>query len=135
MFGWLREAVPATIDLGEALEEADKSVDALAASSRRLSTGALDATEWIGPWSDEKLGLQEIAKNYYPAGFHEPGAALSVACNLEVFNTLTPSQQKAFELSAADAHQHAARIYGAHAAFTPCRLRILHENLRAGACV
>ena len=33
-------------------------------------------------------------------------AALSVACNLEVFNTLTPSQQKAFELSAADAHQH-----------------------------
>ncbi|SFJ37299.1 phage tail length tape measure family protein, partial [Albimonas pacifica] len=42
MFSWLREALPATIDLGEALEEADKSVDALAASTRRLSVGALD---------------------------------------------------------------------------------------------
>ena len=42
MFSWLREAVPATVDLGEALEEADKSVDALAASTRRLSVGSLD---------------------------------------------------------------------------------------------
>lgn len=42
LFSWLREAVPETIDLGEALEDAEKSVDALAAASRRLSVGALD---------------------------------------------------------------------------------------------
>ena len=70
-----------------------------------LSTGALDATEWIGPWSDEKLGLQEVCDFYYPAGFHEPGAALSVGMNLEVYNSLTPSQQKIFEIACADAHQ------------------------------
>ncbi len=72
---------------------------------RNLSSGALDGTEWIGPWSDEKLGLQEVCDYYYPAGFHEPGAALSIACNLDVFNELTPSQQKAIELAGADAHQ------------------------------
>ncbi|MDF2232170.1 phage tail length tape measure family protein [Albimonas sp. CAU 1670] len=42
LFSWLREAVPETIDLGEALEDAEKSVDALTAASRRLSVGALD---------------------------------------------------------------------------------------------
>ncbi|ATI41715.1 ABC transporter substrate-binding protein [Pacificitalea manganoxidans] len=117
--GWFRNPINSADDIqglkfrmpglgGQVMAKLGASVQVLPGGEiyQALSTGALDATEWIGPWSDEKLGLQEIAKNYYPAGFHEPGAALSVACNLEVFNTLTPSQQKAFELSAADAHQH-----------------------------
>ncbi|MGB7335711.1 MAG: TRAP transporter substrate-binding protein [Salaquimonas sp.] len=76
-----------------------------------LSSGALDATEWIGPWSDEKLGLQEVAKYYYPAGFHEPGAALSVATNLEVWNSLTPGQQRAVEVGSLEAHQYTYGLY------------------------
>ncbi|MCB1464263.1 MAG: ABC transporter substrate-binding protein [Nitratireductor sp.] len=76
-----------------------------------LSSGALDATEWIGPWSDEKLGLQEVAKYYYPAGFHEPGAALSVATNLGVWNDLTPQQQKAIEIASLEAHQYTYGLY------------------------
>lgn len=70
-----------------------------------LSSGAIDATEWIGPWADEKLGLHEITKIYYPAGFHEPGAGVSLATNRDVFESLTPGQQKIIEIVAGEAHQ------------------------------
>jgi TRAP-type mannitol/chloroaromatic compound transport system substrate-binding protein len=70
-----------------------------------LASGAIDATEWIGPWADEKAGFQEITKIYYTAGFHEPGAALSVAVNRDVFDSLTPSQQKIIEIASGESHQ------------------------------
>ncbi len=70
-----------------------------------LSSGALDGTEWIGPWADEKAGFQEITKIYYTAGFHEPGAALSLATNRDVFDSLSPSHQKIIEIASGDCHQ------------------------------
>lgn len=70
-----------------------------------LSSGALDGTEWIGPWADEKMGFQEITKIYYTAGFHEPNAALSLTFNRDVFESFTPQQQKICEVVAAEAHQ------------------------------
>ncbi|QOL80355.1 TRAP transporter substrate-binding protein [Pseudooceanicola spongiae] len=117
--GWFRSPIKSADDFkglkfrmpglgGQALAKLGASVQVLPGGEiyQALSTGALDGTEWIGPWSDEKLGLQEVCKNYYPAGFHEPGAALSVACNLEVFEGLTPSQQKIIEIAAGESHQH-----------------------------
>ncbi|WP_112323129.1 TRAP transporter substrate-binding protein [Oceanibium sediminis] len=71
-----------------------------------LASGAIDGTEWIGPWADEKAGFQEITKIYYPAGFHEPGAGLSLATNREVYDSLTPAQQKIIEVAAGEAHQN-----------------------------
>ncbi|QDC09730.1 twin-arginine translocation signal domain-containing protein [Oceanicola sp. D3] len=116
--GWYRNEVKSADDFngmkfrmpglgGEALSKLGASVQVLPGGEiyQALSTGALDATEWIGPWSDEKLGLQEVCDFYYPAGFHEPGAALSAGMNLEVFNSLTPAQQKIVEIACADAHQ------------------------------
>ncbi|MEQ9258901.1 MAG: ABC transporter substrate-binding protein [Roseovarius sp.] len=70
-----------------------------------LSSGAIDGTEWIGPWADEKAGFQEITKFYYTAGFHEPGAGLSVGTNREVFESLAPAHQKIVEIACAEAHQ------------------------------
>ena len=69
-----------------------------------LASGAIDGTEWIGPWADEKAGFQEITKFYYTAGFHEPAAGLSVATNREVFESLTPSQQATIEIAAGHAN-------------------------------
>ena len=69
-----------------------------------LASGALDGTDWIGPWADEKAGFSEIAKFYYTAGFHEPAAGLSVSLNRDVFDSLTPSQPAAIEVSAAHAN-------------------------------
>lgn len=70
-----------------------------------LASGAIDGTEWIGPWADEKAGFQEITKFYYTAGMHEPGAGLSLATNREVFESLTPAQQKIIEIAAGECHQ------------------------------
>jgi TRAP-type mannitol/chloroaromatic compound transport system substrate-binding protein len=33
-----------------------------------LERGAIDATEWVGPYDDEKLGFYKIAKHYYYPG-------------------------------------------------------------------
>ncbi|SEO24873.1 Tat (twin-arginine translocation) pathway signal sequence [Salinihabitans flavidus] len=65
-----------------------------------LASGAIDGTEWIGPWADEKAGFQEITNIYYTAGFHEPGPVLSLTTNREVFDSLTTAQQAAIEQTA-----------------------------------
>ncbi len=116
--GWCRAPINSAEDFkglkfrmpglgGKALSKLGASVQNLPGGEiyQALSTGAIDATEWIGPWADESLGLHEITKNYYPAGFHEPGAALSLAINLDVFNDLSPAHQGAVEIAAAAAHQ------------------------------
>ncbi|AXT25773.1 MULTISPECIES: TRAP transporter substrate-binding protein [Ruegeria] len=92
---------------GKALGKLGASVQNIPGSEvyQALSSGAIDGTEWIGPWADEKAGFQEITKTYYTAGFHEPGAGLSLATNRDVFNELTPAQQKIIEIAAAEAHQ------------------------------
>ena len=40
-----------------------------------LKSGAIDASEWVGPWLDIGLGLDKAADYYYYPGFHEPGTA------------------------------------------------------------
>jgi TRAP-type mannitol/chloroaromatic compound transport system substrate-binding protein len=125
--GWFRNPITSAGDLqglkfrmpglgGEALTKVGVSVQVLPGGEiyQALSTGALDGTEWIGPWSDERLGLQEVCKFYYPAGFHEPGAALSVGTNLERFSALSPSHQKAIEIACAEAHQHNYALFTAN---------------------
>lgn len=125
--GWFRKEVNTPEDFnglkfrmpglgGQALSRLGASVQVLPGGEiyQALSSGALDGTEWIGPWADEKLGVQEVCDHYYPAGFHEPGAALSTATNLEVFESLTPAQQRAIEVSCADAHQHNYSLFVAN---------------------
>ncbi|QFT81101.1 Monocarboxylate 2-oxoacid-binding periplasmic protein precursor [Roseovarius sp. THAF27] len=80
---------------GEVLGKLGASVQNLPGSEvyQALSSGAIDGTEWIGPWADEKAGFQEITKTYYTAGFHEPGPNLNCVVGLEVYESLTPAQQ------------------------------------------
>ncbi|HKL45430.1 MAG TPA: TRAP transporter substrate-binding protein [Roseovarius sp.] len=84
---------------GEVLGRLGASVQNLPGSEvyQALASGAIDGTEWIGPWADEKAGFQEITKTYYTAGFHESGPNLSLAFNREVFDSFTPAQQAAVE--------------------------------------
>lgn len=90
-----------------------------------LASGALDGTEWIGPWSDEAMGFQEITKIYYTAGFHEPQAALSLTMNRDIYDSLTPGQQKIFEMAASECHQwNLAQFHANHGTAL--------ERLRAG---
>ncbi len=92
---------------GKALGKLGASVQNLPGAEvyQALASGAIDGTEWIGPWADEKAGFQEITKFYYTAGFHEPGAGLSIATNREVFDSLPAAHQKVIEIASAEAHQ------------------------------
>lgn len=116
--GWFRNEIKGPEDFqglkfrmpglgGEALGKMGASVQNLPGAEvyQALSSGAIDGTEWIGPWADEKAGFQEITKFYYTAGFHEPGAGLSLAFNREVFDSFTPAQQKICEIAAGNSHQ------------------------------
>jgi TRAP-type mannitol/chloroaromatic compound transport system substrate-binding protein len=92
---------------GEALGRMGASVQNIPGAEvyQALASGAIDGTEWIGPWADETAGFAEITKFYYTAGFHEPGAGLSVAVNREVFESLPVAHQKVIEIASAECHQ------------------------------
>jgi TRAP-type mannitol/chloroaromatic compound transport system substrate-binding protein len=54
-----------------------------------LKSGAIDASEWIGPWNDMFLGLHKVAKFYYYPGFHEPGSAAALGINKKLWEGLS----------------------------------------------
>ncbi|MBL4747985.1 MAG: TRAP transporter substrate-binding protein [Magnetovibrio sp.] len=58
-----------------------------------LQSGAIDATEWVGPWNDLASGFYKITKYYYYPGFHEPGSTLSCGINKDVWNSLSVDHQ------------------------------------------
>ncbi len=106
--GWFREPVDSLADMrglrmripglgGEIMARLGVSVQVLAAPEiyPALERGAIDATEWVGPYDDEKLGLHEIAKNYYIPGWWEPGVTITLQVGLDAWNDLPPTYQEA----------------------------------------
>ena len=53
-----------------------------------LEKGTLDATEFVGPYDDLKLGFYKVAKYYYYPGWWEGGASLFNLINLDKWNEL-----------------------------------------------
>lgn len=53
-----------------------------------LQSGAIDATEWVGPYNDLAFGFHKIAKYYYYPGWHEPGTTLECFINKSAFEEL-----------------------------------------------
>ena len=58
-----------------------------------LVSGAIDATEWVGPWNDSFMKFYEAAKYYYYPGFHEPGTLLSFGMNAKWWHDLSKTDQ------------------------------------------
>ena len=67
-----------------------------------LQSGAIDATEWVGPWNDLAFGFYKVTKYYYYPGFHEPGTTLSSSVNLKTWDGLS-SEHKAIITAAMSA--------------------------------
>ncbi len=64
-----------------------------------LQTGAIDATEWVGPYNDLAYGLQKAAKYYYYPGWHEPGPGLETIVHKDAWDSLPPDLQELLRLS------------------------------------
>ncbi|MGC2198528.1 MAG: TRAP transporter substrate-binding protein [Stellaceae bacterium] len=66
-----------------------------------LKSGAIDASEWVGPWLDMELGLSNAADYYYYPGFHEPGTPATLGINKALWDSLTQSERSIIETAAA----------------------------------
>jgi len=66
-----------------------------------LERGVIDATEWVGPALDLKMGFYKVAKYYY-SGWHEPGTNLELTFNKKKFERLPKEFQAAIEVASND---------------------------------
>lgn len=78
-----------------------------------LERGTIDAVEWAGPYDDEKLGFQKVAKYYYYPGWWEGGPQLSVVVNLKKWAELPKPYQAVFEAACAESNVHMLARYDA----------------------
>ncbi len=58
-----------------------------------LERGTIDAAEFVGPYDDEKLSLNRVAKYYYYPGWWEGGAMLHLVINQAEWNKLPKHYQ------------------------------------------
>jgi len=67
-----------------------------------LEKGTIDAAEWVGPYDDEKLGFNKVAKFYYYPGWWEGGAAVHMFCGTKAYDALTPEFKAALRAGCAE---------------------------------
>jgi len=69
-----------------------------------LEKGTIDATEWVGPYDDQKLGFNKIAPYYaYPAWW-EGGPQLVLYVNSKAYEALPPEYKAIVAAAASYAH-------------------------------
>ncbi|MCA9973371.1 MAG: hypothetical protein KC425_24295, partial [Anaerolineales bacterium] len=69
-----------------------------------LQTGAVDAAEWVGPYDDLKLGLNDAAQFYYAPGWWEPGPTLEIQINIAEWDKLPQEYQEVLKTAAHEAN-------------------------------
>jgi TRAP-type mannitol/chloroaromatic compound transport system substrate-binding protein len=88
-----------------------------------LRSGALDASEWNGPWADMELGLHRAVGYYYYPGFHEPGSGLFLGVNAGLWGGLSAGHRSLIEAAAAAEYVRALAETNAKNAFWLGKLR------------
>ena len=80
---------------GKVLAKAGATVVLTAAGEifTNLERGVIDATEWVGPYHDLRMGFWEAAKYYYYPGWHEPGTYLEYFFNKKAYESLPKELQ------------------------------------------
>ncbi len=113
MGGWFRREVNTPEDLrglkmripglgGDVMDRMGVTVQVLAGGEiyQALERGAIDATEWVGPYDDEKLGFHQAADYYYYPGWWEPSASVSFEVNQAAWDSLSADYKAVFEVAA-----------------------------------
>ena len=126
MGGWFKNQIQSTSDLrglkmripglgGEVMSQLGVNVQVLPGGEifLALDRGAIDAAEFVGPYDDEKLGLQDAARYYYYPGWWEPGATLDVTVNLDAWNALPEEYQEVIKTATYEANINMLAKYDA----------------------
>jgi TRAP-type mannitol/chloroaromatic compound transport system substrate-binding protein len=124
MGGWFRKEIKTVADLsglkfriggiaGQVLQKVGVVPQQLAGGDiyPALEKGTIDGAEWVGPYDDEKLGFQKVAKYYYYPGFWEGGPTVHAFVNLDKWNSLPKSYQAVIENACANANTWMAARY------------------------
>jgi TRAP-type mannitol/chloroaromatic compound transport system substrate-binding protein len=114
MAGWFRRKINTVADFkglkmripglgGQVIAKLGGSVVLMAAGEifAALERGVIDASEWVGPYDDLKLGLQNTARYYYYPGWHEPGTTLEFAFNKKAYDALPAELKRIIDHAAA----------------------------------
>lgn len=117
MGGWFRKEINTPADLqglkfripglgGQVMTKLGVSVQVIPGGEifQSLQTGAIDAAEWVGPYDDEKLGLNKVAEFYYYPGWWEPAPTLEVEINLAEWDKLPKVYQEIVKTAAHEAN-------------------------------
>jgi len=71
-----------------------------------LERGVIDATEWVGPLHDLRMGFYQAAKYYYYPGWHEPTACLEGIVNKTAYDALEDDLQQIVKIACMAANQN-----------------------------
>ena len=117
MGGWFQKEIQAISDLkglkmripglgGQVMEALGVDVQVLPGDEifAALERGSIDAAEWVGPYEDEKLGLNRVAPIYYYPGWWEPGTTYEVQINLDSWQSLPREYQEILRTAIFEAH-------------------------------
>ena len=77
-----------------------------------LERGVIDATEWVGPALDIKMGFYKVAPYYY-SGWHEPGSILELTFNKQFYSKLAFEHQSIIDVCSSE--MNANMTYKFHA--------------------
>ncbi|MGB3404629.1 MAG: TRAP transporter substrate-binding protein [Microcoleaceae cyanobacterium] len=126
MGGWFKREINTVADLqglkmripglgGEILSRLGVNVQVLPGGEifLALERGAIDAAEFVGPYDDEKLGLNKAAKFYYYPGWWEAGPTLHLLVNLNAWNSLPSDYQNILQTAALEANTECLAKYDA----------------------
>ncbi len=79
-----------------------------------LVSGAIDATEWVGPWNDFFMKFYEAAKYYYYPGMHEAGSTLAFGMNAKWWADLSKNDQAIITAACGEEHVFSMAEYNAN---------------------
>lgn len=115
MGGWFRKEMKTIDDFkglkmripglgGKVVAKAGTTVVLLAGGEifTSLERGVIDATEWVGPMHDLRMGFYKAASYYYYPGWHEPGTCLEVIFNKKAYESLPKDLQLILDTVAAE---------------------------------
>jgi TRAP-type mannitol/chloroaromatic compound transport system substrate-binding protein len=88
-----------------------------------LKSGAIEGSEWVGPWPDLAMGLQNVATYYYYPGFHEPGTGITLGINKRVWESFDSSTRRVIEDASAAEYTRSLAEFNAKNALWLQKLR------------
>ena len=117
MGGWFNKEIKSKADFqglimripglgGQAIAKLGATVQLLPGGEifQALQTGAIDATEWVGPYDDKTMGFHTVTKFYYHPGWWEPGPSLEIQIPLPKWNDLPEEYQEVVKTACFEAN-------------------------------